>query len=126
MKKLKVLSVIVCITVIWSLSKCGTSPNKLTTEEPPRDLPATDASHKAAYETRDFPDFGAMISVDTFLKKYPGSKIFKLSQDYPRVQPGSQIFVPQKPKRQGFDIAKAGILMSAISALITGIALITK
>jgi protein involved in polysaccharide export with SLBB domain len=54
------------------------------------------------------------------------NKVLGIFPNYPRVEPGSQIFVPQRPKRQGFDVAKAGILMSAISALITGIALIVK
>jgi protein involved in polysaccharide export with SLBB domain len=63
---------------------------------------------------------------------YPNGSSAKITRvmgvfpDYPKVEPGSQIFVPQKPKRQGLDVAKAGILMSAITALITGIALLTR
>lgn len=46
---------------------------------------------------------------------------------YPSIQPGSNIYVPQKPKREGgFDTAKAGILVSAITALITAVALFTR
>lgn len=46
---------------------------------------------------------------------------------YPAIQPGSSIYVPQKPKRDGnFDAAKAGILVSTITALITAIALFTR
>jgi len=45
---------------------------------------------------------------------------------YPRIYPGSNIFVPQKPKREGIDAAKAGILVSGITALITAIALLTR
>ncbi|RYG52824.1 MAG: capsule biosynthesis protein [Chitinophagaceae bacterium] len=49
--------------------------------------------------------------------------IFK---SYPKITPGSNIFVPQKPKRDGFDVGKAGIFISAITALITAAALIRK
>ena len=47
-------------------------------------------------------------------------------RNYPKVTPGSNIFVPQKPKRDGFDAGKAGIFISAITALITAAALIMK
>lgn len=49
-----------------------------------------------------------------------------LFRSYPKVTPGSNIFVPQKPKRDGFDAGKAGIFISAITALITAAALIMK
>jgi protein involved in polysaccharide export with SLBB domain len=46
---------------------------------------------------------------------------------YPKIYPGSSIFVPQKPKRDGtFDAGKAGILVSAITALVTAVALLTN
>lgn len=45
---------------------------------------------------------------------------------YPRMYPGSSIFVPEKPKKDQFDIAKAGIFISAITAMVTAISLITK
>ena len=45
---------------------------------------------------------------------------------YPRIYPGSSIFVPEKPKKDQLDIAKAGIFISAITALVTAISLITK
>ncbi|MGN6494938.1 MAG: SLBB domain-containing protein [Agriterribacter sp.] len=63
---------------------------------------------------------------------YPNGSSAKITRalgifpNYPKVEPGSQIFVPQKPKRQGFDVGKAGILISALTAFITGIALITR
>jgi protein involved in polysaccharide export with SLBB domain len=63
---------------------------------------------------------------------YPNGRSAKITRvmgifpNYPRVEPGSQIFVPQKPKRHGLDVAKAGILISALTALITGTALIVK
>ena len=47
-------------------------------------------------------------------------------RSYPKITPGSNIFVPQKPRREGFDVGKAGIFISAITALITAAALITK
>jgi|KBSSwiS6_1023812.scaffolds.fasta_scaffold03349_1 protein involved in polysaccharide export with SLBB domain len=50
--------------------------------------------------------------------------IFK---SYPKIYPGSSIFVPEKPKKENqLDIAKAGIFMSAIAAVITAVALIAK
>jgi protein involved in polysaccharide export with SLBB domain len=46
---------------------------------------------------------------------------------YPSIEPGSNIFVPQKPKKEGqFDAAKAGIFISAITALITAISLFRR
>jgi protein involved in polysaccharide export with SLBB domain len=45
---------------------------------------------------------------------------------YPKILPGSNIYVPQKPKKDGIDVAKAGIFISAITALITAAALIFK
>lgn len=47
-------------------------------------------------------------------------------RSYPKIEPGAQIFVPQKPKKEGLDIAKAGIFISAITALITGISLLRR
>lgn len=44
----------------------------------------------------------------------------------PKIQPGSSIFVPEKPERQGFDVAKAGIFISAITAMITAASLLTR
>jgi hypothetical protein len=42
---------------------------------------------------------------------------------YPKIYPGSSIFVPKKPKKEGLDVAKVGILVSALTAVITAIAL---
>ncbi|MCG2616064.1 SLBB domain-containing protein [Terrimonas sp. NA20] len=47
-------------------------------------------------------------------------------RSYPKITPGASIFVPQKPKREGFDVGKAGIFISAITALITAATLITR
>ncbi|MET0462113.1 MAG: SLBB domain-containing protein [Chitinophagaceae bacterium] len=47
-------------------------------------------------------------------------------RSYPAITPGSNIFVPQKPKRDGLDVGKAGIFISAITALITAAALIVR
>src|SRR4051812_11251436 len=80
MKKFRIILLIGLAPVISFFLKCGT----------PAVQPSADSTHqKFAYEKKDFPDFGAMISVDTFLKKYPGHKIFKLSQDYPETLPGA-------------------------------------
>ena len=47
--------------------------------------------------------------------------------NYPTIQPGSNIFVPQKPKKEGqFDAGKAGILISALTALVTTLSVIMK
>jgi protein involved in polysaccharide export with SLBB domain len=45
-------------------------------------------------------------------------------RNYPKIEPGSNIFVPVKPKKEGVDLAKAGILISAMTALITALSLI--
>jgi protein involved in polysaccharide export with SLBB domain len=49
--------------------------------------------------------------------------IFK---SYPKIEPGSSIFVPEKPKKEGVDAAKAGIFISAVTGLLTALALIFK
>jgi protein involved in polysaccharide export with SLBB domain len=54
------------------------------------------------------------------------SHSFLGARSYPRVTPGSSIFVPVKPESNGFDTAKAGILVSALSALMTGMALLFR
>jgi len=45
---------------------------------------------------------------------------------YPRIEPGSSIFVPQVAKKNGFDAAKASILISGVTALIYGLSLLSK
>ena len=45
---------------------------------------------------------------------------------YPRITPGSSIFIPAKPDANGIDAAKAGILVSAFSALMTGLVLLFR
>jgi protein involved in polysaccharide export with SLBB domain len=45
---------------------------------------------------------------------------------YPKIEPGSNIFVPEKPKKDGIDAAKAGIIISAITGLLTAAALIFR
>jgi protein involved in polysaccharide export with SLBB domain len=52
-------------------------------------------------------------------------KTLGIFPNYPRIEPGSNIFVPQKPKKE-FDAGKAGIIMSALTALITAAALIIR
>lgn len=54
-------------------------------------------------------------------------KTLGVFRNYPKIEPGSNIFVPQKPKREGqFDAAKAGILISALTALVTTFSVILK
>jgi protein involved in polysaccharide export with SLBB domain len=53
-------------------------------------------------------------------------KTLGIFPNYPRIEPGSNIFVPQKPKKEGLDMAKAGIFMSAIAGMLTAISLISK
>jgi protein involved in polysaccharide export with SLBB domain len=45
---------------------------------------------------------------------------------YPRVEPGSLVVVPTRPEKDKFDAAKAGILISALSALATTAVLLFK
>lgn len=45
---------------------------------------------------------------------------------YPKIEPGSSIFVPERPKKEGIDAAKAGIFISAVTGLLTALALIFK
>ncbi|HUC79804.1 MAG TPA: SLBB domain-containing protein, partial [Flavisolibacter sp.] len=64
---------------------------------------------------------------------YPSGRSAKIKstlgifRSYPRIEPGANIFVPQKSKKEGgFDVAKAGILVSAFTALITAISVIKR
>ncbi len=45
---------------------------------------------------------------------------------YPRITPGSSIFIPVRPDINAFDAAKAGILVSALSAVVTGLVLLFR
>jgi protein involved in polysaccharide export with SLBB domain len=47
-------------------------------------------------------------------------------RSYPKIEPGSNIFVPERPKKDGIDAAKAGILISALTGLLTAAALIFR
>jgi len=47
-------------------------------------------------------------------------------RSYPKVTAGSSIFVPAKPESNAFDAAKAGILVSAFSAVMTGLVLLFR
>ena len=53
-------------------------------------------------------------------------KVLGIFPNYPRIEPGSSVFVPQKPKKQGFDVAKAGFFISAVTALVTTVAVIMR
>jgi len=78
MKKARILMVVLFLLGICALLKCTTNTQP----------PAADGDDKTTRERGEFPDFGAMIPVAQFLKQYPGHKIFKLSQDYPKQLPG--------------------------------------
>src|ERR1700760_4017114 len=73
MKNYRILWVVIFLLGVCFLFTCVSNKTKKDDSLP--------------YERKDFPDFGAMVPVDTFLKNYPGHKIFKLSQDYPREAP---------------------------------------
>lgn len=50
-------------------------------------------------------------------------KILGIFRKYPTVTPGSKIFVPREPEKKATDYAKAGIIVTGLSALITAVAL---
>jgi protein involved in polysaccharide export with SLBB domain len=51
--------------------------------------------------------------------------ILGIFKNHPKITPGSTVVVPAKPERDGkFDPAKAGILISALSALVSTIAIL--
>jgi protein involved in polysaccharide export with SLBB domain len=55
------------------------------------------------------------------------TKSFLGIRSYPRVTPGSSIFVPLEPARQsGFDPAKAGVLVSAFASIMTTLVLLFR
>jgi len=62
---------------------------------------------------------------------YPNGRAAKTHQFlgirvYPKITPGSSVFIPLKPDTKGFDPAKAGILVSAFSAVMTGLVLLFR
>ena len=62
---------------------------------------------------------------------YPNGRSAKTYQflgirRYPKVTPGSSIFIPVKPDTNAFDAAKAGILVSAFSAVMTALVLLFR
>ena len=87
-------------------------------------------------------DFGSYISAaggfnrNAYKKRvfvvYPNgrsasTKSFLGIKSYPRLTPGSSIFVPLEPARQsGFDPAKAGVLVSAFAAILTTLVLLFR
>ncbi|MEI6947300.1 SLBB domain-containing protein [Paraflavisolibacter sp. H34] len=52
-------------------------------------------------------------------------KVLGLFRRYPRIYPGSSVFVPQKPKRE-FNAGQAGLVISAITGLITAVAVFMR
>ncbi len=78
MNNKRILWIILSFFAICILIKCTntTSASRQEKEE-------TAPSNK-----QEFPDFGAMIPATEFLSDFPGHKVFKLSQDYPKEMPG--------------------------------------
>jgi protein involved in polysaccharide export with SLBB domain len=75
--------------------------------------------NRNAYKKRVFVVYPNGRSAST--KSFLGIKTF------PKVTPGSSIFVPVEPARaSGFDPAKAGVLVSAFSAILTAIVLLFR
>jgi protein involved in polysaccharide export with SLBB domain len=55
------------------------------------------------------------------------TKSFLGIRSYPQVTPGSSIYVPVEPAREsGFEPAKAGVLVSAFSAVLTAMVLLFR
>jgi protein involved in polysaccharide export with SLBB domain len=59
---------------------------------------------------------------------YPNGRSAKTHQflgirKYPKITPGSSVFIPLRPEVKGLDAAKAGILVSAFSATMTALVL---
>jgi protein involved in polysaccharide export with SLBB domain len=75
--------------------------------------------NRNAYKKRVFVVYPNGRSAST--KSFLGIKTF------PKVTPGSSIFVPVEPARaSGFDPAKAGVLVSAFSAILTAMVLLFR
>jgi len=91
--------------------------------EPGRDfrsyISAAGGFNRNAYKKRVFVVYPNGRSAST--KSFLGIK------SYPRLTPGSSIFVPVEPARQsGFDPAKAGVLVSAFAAVLTTLVLLFR
>ena len=91
--------------------------------EPGRDfrsyISAAGGFNRNAYKKRVFVVYPNGRSSST--KSFLGIK------SYPRLTPGSSIFVPVEPARQsGFDPAKAGVLVSAFAAVLTTLVLLFR
>jgi protein involved in polysaccharide export with SLBB domain len=82
-------------------------------------ISAAGGFNRNAYRKRVFVVYPNGRSAST--KSFLGIKI------YPRVTPGSSIFVPLEPARQsGFDPAKAGVLVSAFASIMTTLVLLFR
>jgi protein involved in polysaccharide export with SLBB domain len=82
-------------------------------------ISAAGGFNKSAYKKRVFVVYPNGRSART--KNFLGFKA------YPKVTPGSSIYVPVEPARQSsFDPAKAGVLVSAFSAVLTAIVLLFR
>ncbi len=61
---------------------------------------------------------------------YPNGKaattktVFLFFKKYPTITAGTKIFVPKEPEKKGTDFGKAGVIVSALSGLITTLAIV--
>ena len=76
MNKHRILWIVISVFAIAIIARCTSSDHNGT------------SSTKTEDEKKTFPDFGVMIPIDSFIKHYPGQKVFKLSQDFPETEPG--------------------------------------
>ena len=82
-------------------------------------ISAAGGFNRNAYKKRVFVVYPNGRSAST--KSFLGIKV------YPKITPGSSIFVPLEPARQsGFDPAKAGVLVSAFASIMTTLVLLFR
>ncbi len=81
-------------------------------------ISAAGGFNRNAYKKRVFVVYPNGRSAST--KSFLGIKTF------PRVTPGSSIFVPVEPVAKGFDTAKAGVLVSAFASVMTTLVLLFR
>lgn len=82
-------------------------------------ISAAGGFNRNAYKKRVFVVYPNGRSAST--KSFLGMRV------YPKITPGSSIFVPMEPAREsGFDPAKAAVFVSAISAVLTAVVLLFR
>jgi len=81
-------------------------------------ISAAGGFNRNAYKKRVFVVYPNGRSAST--KSFLGIKF------YPKISPGSSVFVPIRPEGKGFDPAKAGVLVSAFAAVLTTLVLLFR